>query len=185
MLQVGYRVGVGDFLVELSIFIKNNCNSLQETNDCRIPKSLFWPAHYCFSVILSLERFQQRQLGRVLCMHWNLQVNCKIHCQNAILSLLLLYHLYIWSQPFEGIFHPKMKREKFSLAFYSVVGLGAFLSLFPGGFDFLWKHWINTLSCSSSKQFSQPSIKGVSILSSRPFLRLKAPFLPAKKYFLI
>lgn len=49
-----------------------------------------------------------------------------------------------------GFFHPKMKREIFFLAFYSVVGLGAFLSLFPGGFDFLWKHRINALSCSSS-----------------------------------
>lgn len=45
------------FFGRIVYFLKNNCSSVQETNNCRIPRSLFWPTHYCFSVILPLERF--------------------------------------------------------------------------------------------------------------------------------
>lgn len=48
----------------------------------------------------------------------------------------------------------------FFLAFYTLLGLGSFLSLFPGGFDFLWKHWINAYLVAEASGSLSPQLKG-------------------------
>lgn len=134
MLRAGEIVWVGDFFGTAVYFHKNNCNSLQETNDCRIPKSLFWPGHCCFSVILSLERFYQRHFGRVLYALWNLQVSNKTHCQNTFLTAPVKFICEV--SMLKGYFHLKMKREIFFLAFYILLGLSFFYV------SISWRIWL-------------------------------------------
>lgn len=131
------------FCAELSIFLKITAVHFRKLMTVESQRVSF-DLPVIVSLSLCLQRdFSGSSLGEsFVCTGTYRWMQNPLPKYNPFFSTPLSF-IYIVSL-LKGFFHVKMTREIFFLAFCILLGLDSFL--FPGGFEFLWKHRINTLS---------------------------------------